>query len=256
MSKHDFTALVQEWRDLEASGTPLEPLEHRVGADARISGSGLTIRRGRNAWRSEVRELKHGRFAYILPVFIRRDHPGKTIIRDCWISPPWMDNEIEWLEDPKEQDHRCWYSFPGDTEHFLRERVVNHRINCNLSRGDIREGLLLAVGVPPPETIKNRDEITVTFNILDQWDCEHSAKMQMRMNRLPARVEESRKPTRGPLLSRRDVIAPARSLKAPPNPTAEDLKKRAETNGRGFEALTRCVSEYEHAQTQRGRKAR
>jgi hypothetical protein len=231
MSIRDFGALARGWRDLEAAGVPLEPLENRVGIDTRNRGTALTIRAGRDVWQSEIRELKNGRFAYILPVFIRRNRPGKTIIRDCWISPPWMDTEIDWLEDPREKErHLAWYSLPGETERFFREKVLNHRVNCNLRRGDIREGLLLAVGSCPPETYKNQDNIAVTFTVMDQWDREHSARMQMRMNRRPARVEENSTCTRGPLLSRRDVIAPARSLKRPPKPVSKaiSIKKNAE----------------------------
>jgi hypothetical protein len=246
MSNHAFGTLEQQWRDLEACGIPLELPKFRVSADGGRSGSGLTIRRGRNVWRSEIRELKKGSFAYILPVFIRRDHPGKTIIRDCWISPPWMDTEIEWLEDPKEQDHPRWYSFPGDRERFFREGVVNHRVNCNLFHGDIREGLLLAVGVRPPEIFKNHDEITVTFTIMDQWDCEHSAKMQMRMNRLPARVKASPKPTRRQLLSKRDVIAQESSLVAPKFPLPGCGQEVEKTFRQQIETVERQLAKKGH----------
>jgi hypothetical protein len=249
MSNRDFRALAQQWRDLDASGIPLEPLEYRVGVDSRTSGSDLTIRQGRDAWASEIRELKNGRFAYILPVFIRRDRPGKTIIRECWISPPWMDTEIELLEDPKmEGNHPEWYDFPGDVERLFRETVVNHRVNCNLPRGEIREGLLLAVGSRPPESWKNGEKITVTFTVMDQWDQEHQAKMQMRMNRLPARVQESYKPTRSPLLSVRDVITPGRpsfppALPAPPLPKPVSRKKKAEAVRRLKKEVARLGAE-------------
>jgi len=203
MTIRDFGTLARLWYDLEAAGIPLEPLEKRVGIDTRNRGSALTIRAGRDRWRSVIRELRNGLFAYILPVFVRRDRPGKTIIRDSWISPPWMDTEIELLGDPKEEGrHPDWYTFPGDTEHFFREKVVNHRVNCNLFHGDIREGFLLAVEVRPPETCKDHDVITVTYTVLEQWDCEHSAKMQMRMNRRPTRVETSPESKRGDLNSR------------------------------------------------------
>jgi hypothetical protein len=201
MAIRGFGALARQWRDLEAAGIPLEPLENRVGVDARSSGSGLTIRRGRDAWRSEIRELKDGRFAYILPVFIRRDRPGKTIIRDSWIEPPWLDTNVEWLEDPRDEGrHPAWYNFPGDTERFAREKVVNHRINCVLSRGNICEGLLLGVGLRPPEAFNNHQQIEITFGILDQWDCEPLAKLQMRMNRRPTRAKQINRSARGALV--------------------------------------------------------
>ena len=192
MSKiRDFAALAQQWRDLEEAGIPLEPLENRVGIGARSSGHVLTIRSGsRHPGRSEIRELWDGRFGYILSVFVRRDAPGKTIIRDSWISPPWGDPSFEWLADPKDDGrHPAWYTVPGDTEQFARVEVLNHRINCVLSRGDFREGLLLGVGSEhPPDTYKNYDKVPVAFTILDQWDFRHPGNLQMRMNRLPTRV--------------------------------------------------------------------
>jgi hypothetical protein len=192
MSKiRDFAALAQQWRDLEEAGIPLEPLENRAGINARSSGHVLTIRSGaRHPGRSEIRELRDGRFGYILSVFVRCNLPGKTIIQDSWISPPWGDPTFEWLADPKDQrQRRGWYSFHGDTEQFARVEVLNHRIHCVLSRGDVREGLLLGVGCArPPDTYKNYDRISVTFTVLDQWDFRHPGKLQMRMNRLPTRA--------------------------------------------------------------------
>jgi hypothetical protein len=226
MVNRDSGVLAQQWRDLEAAGIPLAPLENRVGVDARTLGSGLTIRRGRDAWRSEIRELKNGRFAYILPVFIRRDRPGKTIMRDSWIDAPWPGASIELLEDPKDDgQHPSYYSFPGDSEHFAREKVLNHRVNCVLSCGDIREGLILAIGLRPPDDYKNHQQIEMTFGILDQWDCEPLTKLQMRLNRLATHAKAVTKSARGPLFSRRDVIAPARSLVTLPEPTEESRKK-------------------------------
>jgi hypothetical protein len=91
MTIRDFGALMRQWSELEAAGIPLEPLENRVGIDTRASGAGLTIRVGRDRSHGEIRELKNGSFAYILPVFVRRNLPGKTIIRDSWIEPPWPE---------------------------------------------------------------------------------------------------------------------------------------------------------------------
>ena len=121
MAIGDFGALAQQWRDLEAAGIPLEPLENRAGIARSPSGI-LTIRsESHRLGGSEIRELKDGRFGYVLRVFIRSDSPGKTIIRDSWISPPWTDPTFEWLEDPKELgQHPEWYAFPRDTEQFAR----------------------------------------------------------------------------------------------------------------------------------------
>jgi hypothetical protein len=191
MAFRDFGALTQQWRNLEAAGIPLEPLENRAGI-ARNPARILTIRSGSHRpVRSEIRELKDGRFGYVLAVFIRSDSPGKTIIRDSWISPPWTDPTFEWLEDPKELgQHPAWYAFLRDTEQFARVEVLNHRIRCVLSRGDIREDLLLGVGCGrPPDTYKHNDKVPVTLTMLDQWDFEHSEKLEMRMNRLAIRAK-------------------------------------------------------------------
>jgi hypothetical protein len=143
MTKQDIRKLTRDWSELEAAGIPLESLEHRVGIGARNSGSGLTLRRGRPGWRSEIRELQGGRFGFIVPVFVRRDHPGRTIILDAQVGTSWPDTSIELLEDPAfEEKHPGYYNLPGDSERFPREEVVNHRIiNNTLSRADIRAGL-------------------------------------------------------------------------------------------------------------------
>jgi len=187
----DIGALAQQWHNLEETGIPLEPLENRAGI-ARSPGCILTIRsESHRLGQSEIRELKDGRFGYVLPVFIRRNLPGKTIIRDSWISPPWTDATFEWLEDPKDLgQHPSWYTLPRDPEQFARVEVLNHRIRCVLSRGDIREGLLLGVGCArPPDMYKNNDRVSVALTVLDQWDFKHSEKLEMRMNRLAARVK-------------------------------------------------------------------
>lgn len=225
MTIRDFGALARQWRELEAAGISLEPFEDRVGIDARSLGSGLTIRRGRDTWASEIRELKNGSFAYILPVFIRRDRPGKTIIRDCWIEAPWSGATIELLEDPRiEGQHPAWYNFPSDTDRYSREKVANHRINRALSCGSICEGLLLGVGPHPPEDYKNHQQVEITLGILDQWDNELSAKLKMRMNRRPTRNKAIAKRTPGALLGRRDLIVPGRSLVAA---STEESRERA-----------------------------
>ncbi len=199
-------------------------------------GSGLTIRRGRDTWGSEIRELQDGRFAYILPIFIRRDRPGKTIIRDSWMEAPWLGATIEFLEDPRiEKKHPEYYSFPGDTERYWREKVVNHRINRVLPCGSICEGLVLGVGSHAPEDYKNHQQVEITFGILDQWDNEPSAKLKMRMNRRPTRMKATTRSTRGPLLSRRDLIVPKPSLVAPH--TEASRKKASESILRDIECF-------------------
>jgi hypothetical protein len=227
MANRDVPQLVTDWNVLEAAGIPLEPLKCRVGIDTENSGTGLTVRAGRDRWRGEIRELKNGQFAFIVPVFIRRDRPGKTIILDAWIGTSWPDGSIEWLDDPEQEDkHPGYFNLPGDTERFLRGEVLNHRfINCVLSRGDIRTGLLLAVGSRPPDIYKDHDEIPITLTIVDQWDCEQKVTLQMKMNRRPTRGKAIHTSTRSPLLSRRDGITEARSLVTRCEP-AEDSRTK------------------------------
>jgi hypothetical protein len=217
MGTQDIRQLMSQWSQLEAAGIPLESLEHRVGIGPRNSGSDVTVRLGRPHWRSEVRELKNGCFGFILPIFIRRNHPGKTIILDVWIGTSSPDTTVELLEDPAfEEKHPAFYNLPGDSERFFRYEVLNHRIiNTTLCRGNIRTGILLAVGSRPPDHFKNHDEIPITFTLVDQWDVEHETTLQARMNRRPARATAVARSTRDPLLSRRDVIVPSRSYVAP-----------------------------------------
>ena len=247
MANQGIPKLVKEWGDLDAAGIPLEPLEGRVGLDARNSGTGLTIRPGRPRWRSEIRELKSGQFAFILPVFIRRDRPGKTIILDAWIGTSWPDTSIEWLEDPEHKEkHPGYYNLPGDTERFLRDEVLNHRIiNCVLARGDIRAGLLLAVGSRPPDDYKDHAEILISLNLLDQWDAEHRLMLPARMNRNPRRAKAITRSARGPLLSGRDVIVPTRAYVAPCEPTAESHAKQVAAHRRILKDVVRFQSERE-----------
>jgi hypothetical protein len=256
MTIRNFEALAREWNDLEAAGIPLEPLENRVGIDARNSGAELTIRAGRDGWHSEIRELRNGSFAYILPVFIRRNLPGKTIIRDSWIETPWPESIIELLGDPKNEERPPgYYTFPGDTYRYPREKVLNHRINCELSRGEIREGLLLGVGLRPPENYKNQCKIEVTFRVLNQWDVEHLAKLQVQINRLQTRAKANSKSTKSHLLSRRDVIAPARLLAPPPWPPKENRKKVAEAMRRFLKDVARARSKSKNAKMPTGSSA-
>ena len=250
MANQDIPKLVKQWGELEAAGVPLEPLEDRVGLDARNSGSGLTIRPGRPRWRSEIRELNSGQFAFILPIFIRRDRPGKMVILDAWIGTSWPDTCIEWLEDPEhEEKHPGYYNLPGDTERFLREEVLNHRfINCVPARGDIRAGLLLAVGSRPPDDYKDHTEILVSLTVVDQWDVEHRVMLPAKMNRHPARAKAITRSVRGPLLSRRDVIVPSGSHVGSWEPMAESRQKEAAAHRR---LRTRFASSPNAAVTER-----
>jgi hypothetical protein len=229
MANRDVSQLVTEWNVLEAAGVPLEPLNCRVGIDAKNLRTVLTVRAGRDRWRCEIRELNNGQFAFIVPVFIRRNRPGKTIIVDAWIGTSWPDTSIELLEDPAfEEKHPGYYNLPGDSERFFREEVVNHRIiNNTLCRGNICAGLLLAAGLRPPDLYKHRDVVPITLAVVDQWDEVRKVTLQARMNRRPARATAVTGSTRGPLLSRRDVMVSSRPYVAPRESSAESREKEA-----------------------------
>jgi hypothetical protein len=246
MANRDFPQLEADWNVLDAAGIPLEPLECRVGIDAKNSRRVLTLRAGRDLWRCEIRELKNGQFAFIAPIFTRRNRPGKTIILDAWIGTSWPDTSIELLEDPAfEEKHPGYYNLPGDTERFLREEVVNHRIiNTTLTRGGICAGLLLAVGSRPPDHYKNHDKVPISITVVDQWDVPRSVTLQARMNRRPARVAAVTRSTRGPLLSHRDVIVPDRGYATPRDSSAESPEKQAEEYRSIIEDIARFRSEH------------
>jgi len=246
MAIRDVQQLVKDWIDLEAAGVPLEPPELRVGYDAQNSGAALTIKPGRDHWRARIRELKGGRLAYILPIFVRRDRPGKTVIRDAWIAAPWPD-AVELIGDLKEGAKPAYYAFPGYGEIFQREDVLNHRLHCVLARGENREGLLLGLGSCPPHKFKNQSKIQVTFGILDQWDIEHTAKLEMNMNWLPTQAKPVITSTRGPLLSRRDILSSSPPLVASHDPTAESRTGETADGQSTPKAVVREQSKHERA---------
>jgi hypothetical protein len=112
------------WADLDLAGIPLARLENRTGLDAEPP---LTIVLARNHSCGRIKELTNGSFAYILPVFVRRNRPGKTIIRDASIQTSWFDSCLEWIDYPRfPGSHPDCYFFSGDTERFSSETVLNH----------------------------------------------------------------------------------------------------------------------------------
>lgn len=237
----DSGALAQQWRDLIASGIPLEPPEYRVELVARNSGTGLTISRGRDAWRSEIRELKNRSFALIVSVNIRCDLPRKTIIRQCFIETPWLE-VTELLEPPTDvRRNRSSYSFPKDTDFFACDEVLNHRLNCVLSRGDVREGLLLCVGWQLPDTYNNEDKISITLTLVDQLDHPHTAKLQVPIHRLSTRAKAITKSARVPLYPRGDDVAPMLSVERQ-RPTVERRERNVEAMRRSAKEVVSVTS--------------
>ena len=212
MTTHRAERLVENWRELEDAGIPLEPRRFRVGV--KLNG-GLMIRQMPTEYsEAKIRELNDGRVAYVMPVFIRRDEPGKTTVRGCTLDVPW-DESVEWL-DENEKRNRGWYTFSRDyppKHEYARDTVLNHRMQCILSRGDIREGFLLAVGkVYPPETYRDGEIIPIRFSILDQWDCHPSVTFELPLMRNPLarnlnRANRTPRAKRKPLFSCPDRIA-------------------------------------------------
>jgi hypothetical protein len=213
MAIHRPGRLAGDWDELECAGIPLEPLKFRVGVKPNC---GLTIRQMPTDYdEALIREIE-GRVAYVMPVFIRRDEPGRTIIRGCTLHVSWDD--VEWLDEDKKRN-RGWYAFSKEyppKHEYARDTVLNHRMKCILSRGDIREGLLLAVGkVRPPEIYRDGEIIPIRFSILDQWDCESSVVFQLPLVRDRRRANKIPRSKRGPLFSRPDYIAPVENREAP-----------------------------------------
>jgi hypothetical protein len=206
MTIHRSGQLLEEWLELDECGIPLEPLEFRFGVN---SNAEVTIRQYDLPY-SGIRELRSGRIAYVIPIFIRRDDPGKTIIRECSLDVPW-DDSIEWLDEGTGRN--CgWYAFSKQTypppHEYARKTVLNHRMTGTLWRGEIREGLLLAVGqVRPPENYQHGEIIPITLNILDQWDRKLSAIFKLRLERCRALDKKIKDTTRKSILARHARIS-------------------------------------------------
>jgi len=216
------------WDDLEKAGIPLELPEYRVGLK---SDAGLTIRQMELPYEEcEIRELGDGRVAYVLPVFMRRDRPGKTVVRQITLHAPW-DDLIEWLTEG-EKRNRGWYTFDRNIpQQYARHSVVNHRLRCTLAPGDMREGLLLGVGrVRPPENYRDGEIIPISLSVLDQWDAELSVTFEMRLNRCRYLAKIAR--PRGPLLSKRDLIKDCEAPVPRTPPTDEEI----------FQDLKECMA--------------
>ena len=100
---------------------------------------------------------------------------------------------------------------------YPRNMVLNHRMLCSLSRGDIREGFLLAVGkVRPPETYHDGEIIPIRFSILDQWDCHPSVTLNCRWCATPSAIfcNQTPRAKHKPLFSCPDRIAPVEKREA------------------------------------------
>lgn len=209
MRADTYSQLVKDWGELEAAGIPLEPFEYRAGIDHRRAGDELIIKQEFGDWVGEIRELKNFYFNVILPVFILRNLPGKTIIRDMWLDPPpWDASSIEWLGDPAEEAKSGeFYSLPRCEYKYPRKIVLNHRIRRVLSRGDILEGLLLGVGFGrPPETYPHKAMINIKFNVLDQWEKVHPVDFELPLYRCLIAPKPLRDKARVPLFTSEELV--------------------------------------------------
>jgi hypothetical protein len=211
MAIHRFSRLAEDWRELEGAGIPLEPVDFRVGLDSR----GLLIRHEPHPYEyGYVREIQLGRITYMVPVFIRRDAPGKIIIRNCTLCAPW-DDFIELLDEDTGKN-AGWYAFSEGKHEYPRDMVLNHRVTGTLSRGDIRAGVLLGIGrVSPPEKYRSGDKIPIILTIFDQWDRELPAVFELPLTRCPKPPNQIAKRKRPSLLSCRDVAAPDKLIARP-----------------------------------------
>ena len=227
MATHRPGRLIEDWHEIEDAGIPLEPTKFRVGVRP---NNGLTIRQFPTPYyEAKIRELDDGRVAYVMPVFIRRDEPGKTIVREWTLHVPW-DESVEWLEED-ERRNRGWYAFSRDycppKHEYPRNMVLNHRMLCSLSRGDIREGFLLAEGRNrPPETYHDGEIIPIRFSILDQWDCHPSVTFQLPLVRNRNLLNQTPRGKRKPLFSCPDRIAPVEKREAPKRAKSAKEKKQ------------------------------
>ncbi len=184
MKIYDFEELLDHWRELEAGGIPLEPMQYRAAIDRRNSGRGLVIEQHGELASNTIFEIENNSVGYILDPFILCDLPGKTIIMHWELEIPWEESLFHCLPDPTEDGPKdALYSFPGKRPlQYPREMILNHRMcgKCVLRRGDILQGMLLGVGYAPiPKTYKHGAEIQIILKIIDQWGWTHSAPFRI-----------------------------------------------------------------------------
>lgn len=195
----------KEWIELQTAGIPLAPHAERVGIDLPDTGEELLIRKSTEYAPIEIRELPSGFFGYILPILIRRDAPGKTILRSVRLSTPGVYTYVEPIDHPMgDRHHPDYYAFPGQAERIPLEYVINDRLrNLTLRRDECIEGLILALGMCPPG---NDRKVPIQVAITDQCDEEHTAVLQVPIRLRRARVQAPVTRPRRDLLSKCDTI--------------------------------------------------
>ena len=144
MRIHRPDRFIKAWRELEEASIPLEPEALSAGLERSY---GLTMRHEPYSYDvGYVREIRRCRVAYMVPVFIRRDEPGKTIIRKCTLQSPW-DDSIKWLVEDKEKN-AGWYTFSEESyprkDEYPRDMILNHQMIGSLRHGTFERGCFWA----------------------------------------------------------------------------------------------------------------
>jgi hypothetical protein len=175
----------KQWAELEVLRVPLEPPEFRCASRVRGFAGELFVE-GHDLACSRAIDLGNYLIAYLMDVRIINRLSGTVHILDSWLQLPWADSRFHWLPDPAEHvPPEEVYKFPSDSPlWYPRAMVLNHRLQQPLRRGGVREGLLLGLGSAPiPQDIRNGTEIEATLILVDQWDCSHSAKLELLVDR-------------------------------------------------------------------------
>jgi hypothetical protein len=242
----NYAALERRWADLERAGIPLESQEHRIGARRDLA---IAACRPEYGLAAEVRELRSGAFAYVVPVCIRRETRGTTLIREFWIAPPFA-GAVDLLDNSRIETRkgRPYYRFPGDSARFYTGNVLNQRIDHRLTPNHPPlNGAVLGIGSPIPEPYSNHKVIDITLGVVDQHGSELSTTLPLALHRLRAPLKGAKHSRRAPLLSRRDRIVPGNPLVAPrfePLGSQEDVEKDVARFVAAMEQLGEAV---EHA---------
>jgi hypothetical protein len=180
---HNFR---RHWAELEAAGVPLGPLKSRWRRGGHDFDEELLMeQQGELAGNCIVESDSHF-ICYILDVRVVSRLSGGPRILEPRLLLPWIDDRFEWLPDPAEKHPSGpLYAFPGKSPlEYPREIVLNHRIGRPLSRGAVRQGLLLGLGwAPIPKAFRHGAEIDVTLSFIDQWSREHSQTFVLWLDR-------------------------------------------------------------------------
>jgi hypothetical protein len=117
---------------------------------------------------------------------------GDFILNDFAISSEWDPDFIPLCAKEKSS-----YRLPCAFD-FSWDEVLNHRFEDGLRfhrRGDVAEGLLLAVGYKPiPDKYRNRMLVTLNVTLTDQFGDPHCARAEALLERSVRRVDHTAQP--------------------------------------------------------------